>query len=257
MSKPNFSLEGKVAIITGARRGFGKEIALTFAEAGADVGVCDVVVEGGELEAVAKEIQGFGRRSLAIQVDIRRKADVENMVQSVVNEFGRVDILVNNAGVNVKCLLLEFSEDDYDKVIDTDLKGYFLCSQAAGRRMAKQKGGSIINIAAGAATRPPLKSGPYSAAKAGVFALTKSLALELATDNIRANAISPGYAKTGITEWLWRDHPEALQEKAEKIPLGRIAETSDIAAAALFLASDASRYITGATILVDGGSSLI
>jgi NAD(P)-dependent dehydrogenase (short-subunit alcohol dehydrogenase family) len=255
MSKPNFSLEGEVAIVTGARQGLGKEIALTFAEAGADVAVCDVVIEDGELEAVAKEIQGFGRRSLAIQVDVSQKADVNNMVQKVIDEFDAIDILVNNAGINVKCFLLEFSEADYDKIIDIDLKGYFLCSQAVGKKMVERGKGNIINIASIAATKPPTRSGPYSAAKAGVVSLTRSLALELARNGIRANAISPGLAKTKITEWLWSD-PKALEEYAAKVPLGRITEPSDIAAAALFLASDASSYITGTTILVDGGTDL-
>ena len=256
MSKPRFSLEGEVAIVTGARQGLGKEIALTFAEAGADVAVCDAVIEDGELEAVAKEIQGFGRHSLAIQVDISQKAEVDNMVQKVADEFGVIDILVNDAGINVKCFLLEFSEADYDRIFDINLKGYFLCSQAVAKRMVQRGKGNIINIASIAATKPPTKSGPYSASKAGVVSLTKSLALELAGNGVRANAISPGLAKTKITEWLWSD-PKALKEYASKVPLGRITEPTDIAAAALFLASDASSYITGATILVDGGTGLV
>ena len=262
MSKPNFSLEGKVAIVTGARTGIGKEIALTLAESGADVAVCDVVVEDGQLEAVAKEIRGFGRRALAAQVDISRKADVDNMVQKVMDEFGAIDILVNDAGINVKCHLLEVSEDDWDSIIDIDLKGYFLCSQAVGKRMAEQKGGNIINIASVGAMRAALKSGPYCSAKAAVVALTKSLALELASDNIRANAIAPSLARTKMSEAeaeavLMRRDPEVLErhfkEYAAKIPLGRIAEPSDVAAVALFLASDASSFITGQTIIVDGG----
>ena len=256
MSKPDFSLTNKVAIVTGARQGLGKEIALTFAEAGADVAGCDVAMEDGELEKVAKEIQRLGRRSLAIQADISLRSDVEKMVEKVIDEFGAIDILVNNAGINVKCWLVDFSEADYDKILDIDLKGYFLCSQAVARRMIEQGRGNIINIASVAATKPPTRSGPYSAAKVGVVSLTRSLALELASKGIRANAISPGLAKTKITEWLWSD-PKALEEYAAKVPLRRITEPSDIAAAALFLASDASSYITGINLVVDGGTGLV
>ena len=256
MGAPTFSLAGKVAIVTGGKRGLGKAIALTFAEAGADVAVCDLVVEDGELEAVAKEIQSPSRRSLAVQADVTRKTDVDNLVKKVVDEFGHIDILVNNAAIlGNKCPLLEFSENDYDKIVDTDLKGYFLCSQAVGKRMAEQKGGNIINIASVDAMRPSLKSSPYSAAKAGVVMLTKSLAAELASDNIRANAIAPGWIKTEMTKMRWGD-PENLKQLEATIPLGRMAQPGDIAPVAVFLASDASGYITGTTIIVDGGASL-
>ncbi len=265
MSKPRFSLGGKVAIVTGARRGIGKEIALTFAEVGADVAVCDVVVEDGQLEAVAKEIKGFGRRALATQVDISQKADVDNMVQKVVDELGAIDILVNDAAINVKCPMLEVSEDLYDKIVDIDLKGYFLCTQAVGKRMAEKGKGNIINIVSLASVKPFLKSGPYCAAKAGVEMLTKSSALELASRNIRVNGISPCFIRTKMSESeaeavLGRSDPEAIdeyfKELAAKAPLGRISQPSDIAAVAVFLASDASSYITGTTIVVDGGVSL-
>jgi len=251
MSKPNFSLEGKVAIVTGARRGMGKEIALTFAEAGANVAVCDVVVEGGELEAVAKEIQGFGRHSLAAQVDISRKADVDNMVQKVVDEFGGIDILVNNAAIIVLAPLIEHSEEDWDRVIDTDLKGYYLCSQAVGRRMVDQKKGNIINIAGLCAMTAARGRASYCIAKAGVTMLSRVLALELASYNIRVNAIVPGWTKTKFTE-PWSD-PETVKQIEAEIPLGRWALPGEIASVALFLASDASSYITGHTVVADGG----
>ena len=251
-----FSLPGKAAIVTGGKRGVGRAIALAFAEAGADVAVCDVVVEDGELEAVAKEIEKLGRRALAVQVDITSKADVDNMVQKVVDEFGRVDILVNNAAIlGDKCPLLEFSENDYDRIVDIDLKGAFLCSQAAGRRMAEQKGGNIINIASVDGMRPSLKSSPYSAAKAGVVMLTKSLAAELAGNNIRANAIAPGWIQTEMTKKRWGS-PQSKKQLEATIPLGRMAQPSDIAAVALFLASDAAGYVTGHTLVADGGASL-
>jgi len=245
----SFSLEGKVAIVTGGRRRIGRGIALTLAEAGADVAICDIVVEGGEMEAVAEEIRKLGRRSLAVQTDTTNKVDVDNMVQRVMDEFGVIDILVNNAGIIVRASLVEHSEEDWDRVIDTNLKGYYLCSRAVGKRMVDQKKGNIINIASDAAFRG---GSSYSISKAGVINLTRGLARELASYNIRVNAIAPGYVRTEMSKAMWSD-PVAYKEALAVIPLGRIAEPSDIANVALFLASDASRHITGDTILVDGG----
>jgi NAD(P)-dependent dehydrogenase (short-subunit alcohol dehydrogenase family) len=266
VSIPTFSLGGKVAIVTGARGGIGKEIALTFAEAGADVAVCDLVVEDGQLETVAREIQQLGRRSLALHTDVRKKADVDSLVQKTMDEFGGIDILVNNAAIQQKGLLLEFPEDDWDKIVDTDLKGCFLCSQAVGKRMVEgRKGGNIINIASINSVRPFMKSGPYSSAKVALVMLTETLALELAGDNIRVNAVAPGLVRTRMSEseaeiMVGRD-PEAMEEYFKqwvaKAPLHRMGQASDIAAAALFLASDAASYITGILILVDGGFRLV
>ena len=254
MGIPGFSLEGKVAIVTGGRRGIGRAIALAFTEAGADIVVCDRVVEGGELEAVAEEIRRLGRRSLAIQADITQKSDVDNLVQRVVAEFSAVDILVNNAAMNIRAPLLELREDGWDRIINTDLKGYYLCSQAVAGRMAEQKGGNIINMASTAAMKAAPEMGAYCIAKAGVVMLTRVLALELAKYNIRVNAIAPSIVKTKFSQPLWSD-PETLKQIAAEIPLGRLAETGDIIGSALFLASDASSYITGHTIIVDGGLS--
>ena len=259
MVKPSFSLTDRVAIVTGARRGIGKEIALTFAEAGADVAICDVVVEGGELETVAKEIQGLGRRSLALRVDISKKPEVDNMVQKVIDKFGFIDILVNNAALTVKSPMLEVREEDWDKVIDTDLKGYFLCSQAAGKRMVeRRKGGAIINIASAMgitlgqyAWRRATNLGVYSIAKAGVVMLTKVLSQELASYGIRVNGIAPSSIKTPIS--LSWSSPEEEKKSAFYMPMGRVGQPSEVAAAVLFLASDASSYTTGDILAVDGG----
>ena len=256
MSIPDFSLKGKVAIVTGAKRGIGKAIALGFAEAGADVVVCTCVVEGGELEAVADEIRRLGRRSLAIQADIRCKADVENLVQKAMGEFGVIDILVNNAGTIFRGSLLEHSEEDWDRVIDTDLKGYFFCAQAVGKRMIEQKRGNIINISSIRAVRAAPERGVYCIAKAGDVMLTKVLALELAKYNIRVNSLAPGWVKTKMTEVFQKD-PEALKQVEAEILLGRMAEPGEMVGAALFLASDASSYVTGQTIFVDGGLLLV
>ncbi len=254
MGVPSFPLPGKVAIVTGGRRGIGEAIALALAEAGADIAICDRVVEDGELEAVAGEVQQLGRRSLAVRADITQKADVDSMVQRVVDEFGVIDILVNSAAMNIRAPLLELREDGWDRVINTDLKGYYLCSQAVGKRMVEQKRGSIINIASTAAIKAAAEMGAYCIAKAGVVMLTRVLALELAQYNIRVNAIAPYMVKTKFSQPLWGD-PETLKQIESEIPLGRLAEPGDIVGSALFLASDASSYITGHTIIVDGGLS--
>jgi NAD(P)-dependent dehydrogenase (short-subunit alcohol dehydrogenase family) len=254
MGLPDFSLIGRVALVTGARRGIGKTIALALAEAGADVGLCDLVLEDGQLQAVAQEILALGRRSLFARADTRRKSDVDGLVERVIGELGRIDILVNNAGIAINSPILDMAEEDWDRILDIDLKGYFLCSQAAGRKMVQQKAGTIINLASQFAFRVTPGMGAYSIAKAGVVMLTRTLAQELGKFGIRANAIAPGMVKTEINQ-ASRSNPEELKRIESAIPLGRIAETDDLVGAALFLASDASRYITGQTLLVDGGRS--
>jgi dehydrogenase/reductase SDR family protein 4 len=248
-----FSLAGKAAIVTGGRRGIGRAIALALAEAGADVALGDRVVEDGELEAVAAEIKKMGRRSIAIRADITKKADVDSLVQKTLAELGAVDILVNNAAMNIRAPLLELNEEGWDKVIDTDLKGYYLCSQAVAKVMVKQKQGNIINIASTAAMYTAPEMGAYCIAKAGVVMLTRILAVELAQYNIRVNAVAPSMVKTKFSQPLWAD-PKTLKEIEAGIPLGRLAEPSDIVGPVLFLVSEASAYITGHTIVVDGGS---
>lgn len=258
MNATNISLQGKVAIVTGAKRGIGEDIALTLARAGADVAVCTRVVEDGQLEAVAKEIRHLGRRSLSIQVDIGRKVDVDNMVKRVLDEFGHIDILVNNAGIaGDRVVLMEVSEENYDQVLNTDLKGYFLCSQAVGRRMIEQgKGGTIVNVGSvlgvsfNEYSRMRIGLGVYAIAKAGVTMLTKALAFELGCHDIRVNAIAPTSVKTQMS-LVW-GNPEEEKRTSSFIPLGRVALTSDCAEAVLFLASDASGFITGDILMVDG-----
>ena len=256
MSLPSLSLEGKVAIVTGGRRGIGRAIALVFAEAGADVAVSDIVVEDDQLEAVAKEIQGFGRHSLVIQADTSCKADVDNMVQKTVDELGAVDILVNAAGISTRTTPMEISEEDWDRVIDIDLKACLLCAQAVGNRMIEQgKGGNIINISSTGGIRANVKRAGYCSAKIGVIMLTKQLAVELGPHNIRVNVIAPGTVVTELTQDLWGT-PELKKQAIATVPLGRWAEPIEIAHTALFLASDASSYISGATLVVDGGSMM-
>jgi len=250
----SYSLSGKVAVVTGGRRGIGKAIALALAGAGADIALCDRTIDDGQLEAAAAEAKKLGRRSMAVKADITSKADVDNFVQKVADELGAIDILVNNAAMNIRAPLLELPEDGWDRVINTDLKGYYLCTQAAGRIMVSQKRGNIINIASTAALKADAEMGAYCIAKAGVVMLTKVLAVELGQYNIRVNAVAPYIVKTKFSQPLWSE-PEALKQIESEIPVGRLAETEDIMGAVLFLAADASGYITGQTIIVDGGST--
>ena len=251
MNMPSFSLEGQVAIVTGGGTGIGRGIALEFARAGADVVVGSRKLVN--LEKVAEEVRALGRCSLAVQTDISRKADVDNLVQRVMGEFGGIDILVNNAVIFTRTPVIEISEDDWDKTFDINLKGYYLCCQAVGKEMVERRKGSIINVASTAGFRVgPTNSTIYSTAKAGVIMLARGLARELGSYNVRVNTIAPGAVRTEMSKHLWSD-PERLKQEIARIPLGRIGEPSDIGSVAVFLASDASRHITGSTIVVDGG----
>ena len=251
MSLPSFSLEGKVAIVTGGSKGIGREIGLVFAEAGADVVVSSRGLDS-SLEDVAEEIRTLGRRSLAVPADIRKKSDVERLVQRTVDEFGVIDILVNNAGVLLVAPFVDHSEEDWDRIMDTNLKGYYLCSQAVVKKMMEQKKGNIINMASIRSIGASRERVGYCVSKAGVVMLTRVMALEFASYNIRVNGIAPGWIKTKLNERLWGD-PNTRQQIEKEIPLGYLAEPSVIAGTALFLAADISSYITGHTIVVDGG----
>jgi 3-oxoacyl-[acyl-carrier protein] reductase len=253
MDMPSLSLKGKVAIVTGAKRGIGKAIALTFAEAGASVAVCSRATQDGQLQDVANEMRRLGHGTLAIQADVSNKNDVNRMVQQVSDEFGDVDILVNNAAVSLRASLIDTLEADWDKVMNVDLKGYYLCAQACARIMMKQKRGNIINISSRLGLTATLNMGAYCIAKSGELMLTRVLALELGSYNIRVNAIAPGLVETEGSAHVWRQ-PKIRRQFESETPLGRIALPSDVATSALFLASDASSYITGHTILVDGGT---
>jgi NAD(P)-dependent dehydrogenase (short-subunit alcohol dehydrogenase family) len=252
MTALNLSLAGKVAMITGGRRGIGKAIALAFARAGADIAVCDMVIEDRLLVSVAEEIQKRGGRSLAIQADTGKRSDVENMVERVLGEFGAIDILVNNAGTAAPGPLLELPDEVWDRVMNVNLKGYYLCAQTVGKRMVERKKGVILCIASQYAFRAAVRMGVYCVSKAGVVMLVRVLARELGNDGIRVNAIAPGLVKTDLSRNDWMD-PDIRTQREAATPLGRLAETGDLVGAALFLASDASAYVTGHTIIVDGG----
>ncbi|MEE9436340.1 MAG: SDR family oxidoreductase [Candidatus Adiutricales bacterium] len=245
MTIPNFSLENKVAVITGGKRGIGKGIALTFAEAGADVAVCGRTLP--DLEKVAEEIKALGRRSLAMKADVSEKRDVENLMERTVREFGTIDILVNNAVVYTGGPLVELSEENWDNTVDIGLKGFFLCSQAAAKVMMEKKQGCIINMSSTAGIRPTGRQGAYSIIKAAGIMVTKLLAAELAEYNIRVNALAPTVVKSELV------NPDLLKGFMTQLPLGRLTELDELTSAALFLASDAASYISGHTLIVDGG----
>ena len=254
MSSPVYDMMGKVALITGAKGGLGEAYALAFARAGGDVAICDQILDDGKLEEVANKIRQLGQRALAMKVDVSIKNDVNNMVKVVINELGKIDILVNNAGIFPRGSLFETEEDIWDKAIDTNLKGCYLFCQAAGQMMAERKQGVIINVASELAFRVVPNCVAYIASKAGVVALTRVLARELGQYNIRVNALAPGLVKTPMTEYFFGDSV-AVKGSLPNFPLGRMGEVDDITGAALFLASEGARWMTGQTLIVDGGST--
>ncbi len=247
------SLKNRVLLVTGSRRGIGRAIALALAGAGADVVVCDVVLEDRLLDGVAEEIKAMGARSTALGVDISDKGQIDEMARKTVGLYGRIDILVNCAGVWFPGqTLVDCSEENWDRVIETNLKGTYLCCKTVGKIMMGQKQGNIINLSSQVGLNPGVGIGAYSISKAAIIMLTRQLALELAGFNIRVNAIAPGVVRTEFNRALWQD-AEAARRMADAIPAGRMAEPDDVAQPALFLASDDSAYITGAVINVDGG----
>ncbi len=251
MSLERFALTDKVAIVTGAGRGIGKGIALAFAEVGANVVVASRTVA--EIESTATEIQGLGRKALAIPTDVRQGDQVANMVNKTMEEFGRIDILVNNAGGGFIKFTLELTEGGWDAIIRENLKTVFLCCQAVGKVMVEQRKGSIINIASVSALRPRPDQPAYAAAKAAVTNFTRTLACDWGPYHVRVNNIHPGWIKTeGTIGQLGLDEAER-QRRISLIPLRRQGETSDIVGAAIFFASDASDFITGESLVVEGG----
>jgi len=253
MALAKFSLEGKVALVTGGSRGIGRAIALAFADAGADVAISSRKLP--DLEGVAEEIKAKGSRSMALTSHIAKIEDSQTLVEKVKSEWGRIDILVNNAGTNPYYgPLLDAEEWAWDVTMNVNLKGPFLLSQLVARVMREQGGGSIINIASIAGIIPS-ELNIYSVTKAGLIMLTKVMAKEWGQYKIRVNAIAPGVVKTRLSEALWKE-PAKGKEAARSKALGYIGLPEDIAGAAVFLASDASSYLTGETILVDGGESV-
>jgi len=241
-------LKDKVALVTGSAQGIGREIALLFAREGADVVISDINLE--KAVKVSSEIEGLSRKSLALELDVTDSLKVEEAVNKILDKFGKVDILVNNAGITKDSLLLRMSEADWDAVINVNLKGTFNCTKAVSKVMLKQRSGRIINIASiiGIIGNPGQAN--YSASKAGIIALTKTTAKELASRNINVNAVAPGFIQTEMTANLAED---LKQKMLDLIPLNKLGSPADVANVCVFLASEESSYITGQTIVVDGG----
>lgn len=241
-------LKDKVALITGAGRGIGREIALLFAQEGSSLAICDINLESAE--ATAKEIGALGGQALGIAADVTSLSSVEEMINKILDKFGKIDILVNNAGITRDNLILRMPEADWDAVLNVNLKGTFNVSKSVSKVMVKQRQGKIINIASIIGLVGNAGQANYAASKAGIIALTKSTAKELASRNICANAVAPGFIQTDMTAKL----PQDIKERMLKnIPLGKFGTALDVAKTCLFLAGGEADYITGQVIVVDGG----
>jgi 3-oxoacyl-[acyl-carrier protein] reductase len=244
-----YDAEGyKNAIVTGAARGIGKSIALKLAASGFNVVVSDILLE--EAENAAKELEGSGVKSMAIKTDVSHQPDVENLIKTTVQQWGSVDFLVNNAGVTRDNLSIRMKEEEWDMVLNINLKGTFLCSQAAAKEMMKRRFGRIVNMASVSGILGTPGQANYASSKAGVIALTKSMARELGKRNITINAIAPGFILTEMTQKL----PDKVKEEyVANIPLNRPGTPEDIAEVVHFLVSPSASYITGTVINVSGG----
>lgn len=246
------SMEGKVAIVTGGSRGIGKAIAVTFADAGADVAIASRKLP--DLEKVAKEIEALGRKSLCVPTHTRKVAELENLVDKVMERFGRIDVLVNNAATNPAMgPIVDTEESVFDHIMETNLKGYFMLSKLVGRIMRDQKSGNIVNVSSAGGVSPSEALGPYCISKAGINMLTKQMALEMGPYNVRVNAIAPRIIKTEFSKALWTN--ENLMEREFKTtPLKCVGTPEEMAQAALYLASSATNYMTGHILVVNGGA---
>lgn len=244
-------LKGRVAIITGAGSGNGRGIALRFSEEGVRIVAADLDPESAR--ETANLVEDAGGEALAVRADVSRREQVSAMVEAATEQFGAIDILVNNAGVETLVPLLDLEESEWDRIVDTNLKGAFLCAQIAARAMVSARTpGAIVNIASINAKIALAGQAHYTSSKGGLIMLTKSMALDLAPHGIRVNAIGPGVIETRMTERSLSD-PERRAMLLSKVPLGRVGQPRDVANAALFLASDEASYITGTTLYVDGG----
>ncbi len=251
MADFKFELPGKVAIVTGGGRGIGKAIALGLAGAGASVVIAGRTQK--EIEEVAAEIRKMGRKALPVVTDLTVNEQLENLVKTTLQEFGRIDILVNNAARSFLRSLLDLREDGWDKVFNTNVKAVWLLSRAVARKMIEQKGGRIINITTVGAEKAELGMAAYGCSKAALKMLTRCMAREWAQFGIRVNAVGPGLTRTDFSKPIW-SNPEAAKHVASVIPMGRLAEPEEIVGSVLFLASEAAGFITGHSIYVDGGT---
>lgn len=241
-------LKGKVAIVTGAARGIGKSIAIKLGLAGANVVIADVEEE--IAKSTAREISQKGSEAIPVRVDVSSLSSVEEMVKKTLDKFGRIDILVNNAGVTRDALVMRMKEEDWDLVLDVNLKGAFNCIKVVSPIMVKQRSGKIVNIASIVGIVGNAGQANYAASKGGLIALTKTCAKELASRQINVNAVAPGFIETSMTERLPAEVKERL---SSQIPFGKIGKPEDVASAVLFLVSEEADYITGEVVKVDGG----
>jgi len=245
-----FDLSGKVAIVTGASRGLGQYFGRALAKAGADLVITSRTLSS--LIDFKEEIESLGRKALAVQVDVLSQSDIENMVQAAIQEYGKIDILVNNAGLNIRSPSAVFAWQDWDTVLNTNLKGNFFCAQVVGKEMIKRKYGRIINMGSCTCVFGMEGIAPYTASRGGVLMMTKSLAAEWGKYGITVNVLAPGWFKTAQNAALY-ENKEWLENVKSRIPLNRPGFPNDLDGTVIFLASDASAYITGQIILVDGG----
>jgi NAD(P)-dependent dehydrogenase (short-subunit alcohol dehydrogenase family) len=245
-----FDLSGKVAVVTGASRGLGQYFGRALAKTGADLVITSRTLSS--LTEFKTEIESLGRKALAVQVDVLSQSDIENMVRMAIEEYGKIDILVNNAGLNIRSPSVDFSWEDWDTVLETNLKGNFFCAQAVGREMIKRNYGRIINMGSCTCVFGMEGIAPYTASRGGVLMMTKSLAAEWGKYGITVNVLAPGWFKTAQNAALY-ENKQWVENIKSRIPLNRPGLPHDLDGAVIFLASDASAYITGQIILVDGG----
>jgi len=249
-----FDLSGKVAIVTGGNQGIGLAISRGLAEAGAAVIIANRRAEEGK--QAAESLKKDGLNVISIPIDVSDEASIAEMVSNVVENLGKIDILVNNAGVIIRKAAEEITREDWDYMMNINLRGVFFCCQLVGREMIKQKKGKIINISSDASQRAMPERSVYATSKAGVSHLTRCLAVEWAKHNINVNAIGPGPTHTPLNKKYYEENPDKLQQTVQSIPMGRMGDTSDYIGAAVFLASEASNFMTGQTLLIEGGSTI-
>ncbi len=257
MITPTFRLNDRIAIVTGTGSGMGRAFSIALAHAGAHLVLTELPGKESLAEETAAEVRAAGRRALVIPLDVTQPSSIQALIEHVLYEWGQVDILVNNAGINIRQFAVDITEEAWDNILDTDLKGVFFCSQAVGRHMIERgEGGKIINIASQIGLVGYPKRTAYCAAKAGVVNLTRVLALEWAPHRINVNAVAPTFVRTPFVEALLQDET-VREELVSRIPLGRLALPEDVVGSVVFLASPASDFVTGHTLLVDGGWTAI